>query len=157
MKLLRYGPAGSEKPGMLDDQGRVRDLSAHVADIADEVLTPEGLARLAALDRHDAAGGEAAALADAVDLVEDRHRGVAAEQEVGVQRVRRPARRYGAARRHQRLRHHLPAEDPGPAHPRAHAPEQVLLQALQVEDVEKLCDDVGHAAGGAFGGAVSYR
>ena len=50
MKLLRYGPAGSEKPGMLDDQGRVRDLSAHVADIADEVLTPEGLARLAALN-----------------------------------------------------------------------------------------------------------
>ena len=53
MKLLRYGPAGSEKPGMLDDQGRVRDLSAHVADIADEVLTPEGLARLAALDPAD--------------------------------------------------------------------------------------------------------
>ena len=50
MKLLRYGPAGQEKPGMLDDQGRVRDLSSHVADIADEVLTPEGLARLAALD-----------------------------------------------------------------------------------------------------------
>ena len=53
MKLLRYGPAGSEKPGMLDDQGRVRDLSSHVADIADEVLTPEGLARLAALDPAD--------------------------------------------------------------------------------------------------------
>ena len=53
MKLLRYGPAGSEKPGMLDDQGRVRDLSAHVADIADEVLTPEGLARLAALNPAD--------------------------------------------------------------------------------------------------------
>lgn len=50
MKLLRYGPAGREKPGMLDDQGQVRDLSAHVADIADEVLTPQGLARLRALD-----------------------------------------------------------------------------------------------------------
>lgn len=50
MKLLRYGPAGAEKPGMLDDQGRVRDLSGHVADIADDVLLPEGLARLAALD-----------------------------------------------------------------------------------------------------------
>ena len=50
MKLLRYGPAGLEKPGMLDDQGRVRDLSGHVADIADDALTPEGLARLAALD-----------------------------------------------------------------------------------------------------------
>lgn len=50
MKLLRYGPAGSEKPGLLDDQGRVRDLSAHVSDIAGEVLLPEGLAGLAALD-----------------------------------------------------------------------------------------------------------
>ena len=50
MKLLRYGPAGAEKPGMLDGQGRVRDLSGHVADIADQALTPKGLARLDALD-----------------------------------------------------------------------------------------------------------
>jgi len=50
MKLLRYGPAGSEKPGLLDGEGRVRDLSGHVADIAGAVLEPEGLARLAALD-----------------------------------------------------------------------------------------------------------
>ena len=53
MKLLRYGPAGAEKPGLLDDQGRVRDLSAHVADIAGDVLTPAGLARLAALNPTD--------------------------------------------------------------------------------------------------------
>ncbi len=50
MKLLRYGPEGQEKPGLLDDQGQIRDLSGHVADIADDVLTPEGLAQLAALD-----------------------------------------------------------------------------------------------------------
>ena len=50
MKLLRYGPQGQEKPGLLDDQGQIRDLSDHVADIADDVLTPEGLAQLAALD-----------------------------------------------------------------------------------------------------------
>ena len=50
MKLLRYGLAGQEKPGLLDDQGRIRDLSGHVADISDDALTPEGLARLAALD-----------------------------------------------------------------------------------------------------------
>ena len=50
MKLLRYGPAGSEKPGLLDAEGRVRDLSGHVADIANDALLPEGLARLAALD-----------------------------------------------------------------------------------------------------------
>ena len=50
MKLLRYGPEGQEKPGLLDADGRIRDLSGHVADIADDVLTPEGLAQLAALD-----------------------------------------------------------------------------------------------------------
>lgn len=31
MKLLRYGPEGQEKPGLLDDQGRIRDLSGHVS------------------------------------------------------------------------------------------------------------------------------
>ena len=50
MKLLRYGPQGQEKPGLLDAQGRVRDLSAVVPDIAGDVLTPEGLARIAQLD-----------------------------------------------------------------------------------------------------------
>ena len=50
MKLLRYGPPGQEKPGLLDAEGRIRDLSAHVADIAGDALSPEGLARLAALD-----------------------------------------------------------------------------------------------------------
>ena len=50
MKLLRYGPVGQEKPGLLDAQGRIRDLSAHVPDLSGDVLLPEGLARLAALD-----------------------------------------------------------------------------------------------------------
>ena len=50
MKLLRYGAPGHEKPGLLDRSGRVRDLSAHVADIAGDALAPETLARLRALD-----------------------------------------------------------------------------------------------------------
>lgn len=50
MKLVRYGLPGNEKPGLLDAQGRLRDLSAHVADIAGATLTPAGLQRLAALD-----------------------------------------------------------------------------------------------------------
>ncbi|MEL7300560.1 MAG: fumarylacetoacetate hydrolase family protein [Pseudomonadota bacterium] len=50
MKLLRYGAAGAEKPGLLDHDGRVRDLSAHVSDIAGDALTPEGLAAIAKLD-----------------------------------------------------------------------------------------------------------
>jgi ureidoglycolate lyase len=50
MKLLRYGPAGAEKPGLLDAGGALRDLSGVVADIAGEVLSPAGLAQLASLD-----------------------------------------------------------------------------------------------------------
>ena len=50
MKLLRYGPIGAEKPGLLDGEGVVRDLSGHVADIAGEVLSPQGLDRLRGLD-----------------------------------------------------------------------------------------------------------
>jgi 2-keto-4-pentenoate hydratase/2-oxohepta-3-ene-1,7-dioic acid hydratase in catechol pathway len=50
MKLLRYGPRGGERPGMLDDNGRVRDLSAHVPDIGGPALHPEQLGRLKALN-----------------------------------------------------------------------------------------------------------
>lgn len=50
MKLLRFGAAGQERPGVLDAESRIRDLSAHVDDIAGEVLTAEGLARVRALD-----------------------------------------------------------------------------------------------------------
>ncbi len=50
MKLLRYGPKGQEKPGCLDAEGRVRDLSDHVPDIAGAALLPDAIARLKALD-----------------------------------------------------------------------------------------------------------
>jgi 2-keto-4-pentenoate hydratase/2-oxohepta-3-ene-1,7-dioic acid hydratase in catechol pathway len=50
MKLLRYGERGREKPGILDLQGEIRDLSGIVDDLGGEVLEPEGLGRLAELD-----------------------------------------------------------------------------------------------------------
>ncbi|MFV3126033.1 fumarylacetoacetate hydrolase family protein [Niveispirillum sp. KHB5.9] len=50
MKLLRYGPKGQEKPGLLDADGIIRDLSAHINDITPDVLTPAGLAQIAAID-----------------------------------------------------------------------------------------------------------
>src|SRR6202035_1422751 len=50
MKLLRYGPPRSEKPGLLDSKGVIRDLSAHIPDISPETVTPKGLARIAALN-----------------------------------------------------------------------------------------------------------
>ena len=50
MKLLRWGEAGAEKPGMLDGAGTMRDLSSVVGDIAGDVLSDKGLAGLRALD-----------------------------------------------------------------------------------------------------------
>jgi 2-keto-4-pentenoate hydratase/2-oxohepta-3-ene-1,7-dioic acid hydratase in catechol pathway len=50
MKLLRYGPKGQEKPGLVDASGAIRDLSGAVDDIAGEALTPAGLARLGGID-----------------------------------------------------------------------------------------------------------
>jgi ureidoglycolate lyase len=46
MKLVRYGPAGAEKPGLVDTNGRLRDLSGIVDDVAGETLTPAGLEKL---------------------------------------------------------------------------------------------------------------
>ncbi|WP_454760493.1 fumarylacetoacetate hydrolase family protein [Caulobacter segnis] len=50
MKLLRYGPKGAEKPGLLDSEGKIRDLSGHVADITGAQLSPASLKALAAID-----------------------------------------------------------------------------------------------------------
>jgi len=50
MKLLRFGPSGQEKPGVIDADGRIRDLSGVVADIDGAALSDDSLARLRALD-----------------------------------------------------------------------------------------------------------
>ena len=48
MKLVRYGRAGAERPGLIDPDGRLRDLSSVVPDITPEALSPAGLRRLRA-------------------------------------------------------------------------------------------------------------
>ncbi len=50
MKLVRYGAAGAEKPGLVDRNGAIRDLSAHVSDIAGAAIDPQALETLAAVD-----------------------------------------------------------------------------------------------------------
>ena len=50
MKLVRYGPAGKEKPGLIDADGKLRDLSRKVKDIDADTLAPAKLAKLAKLD-----------------------------------------------------------------------------------------------------------
>jgi 2,4-diketo-3-deoxy-L-fuconate hydrolase len=47
VKLVRYGAQGKEKPGLVDPEGKIRDLSGIVPDIAGEVLTKKGLAKIA--------------------------------------------------------------------------------------------------------------
>ena len=50
MKLLRYGAPGQEKPGLLDRDGKIRDLSQSVRDIDGETISPAALARLRGID-----------------------------------------------------------------------------------------------------------
>jgi 2-keto-4-pentenoate hydratase/2-oxohepta-3-ene-1,7-dioic acid hydratase in catechol pathway len=50
MKLVRYGPKGSERPGLIDADGAIRELSEHVDDISGSALSPRLLATLAKLD-----------------------------------------------------------------------------------------------------------
>ncbi|MEL4374548.1 fumarylacetoacetate hydrolase family protein [Brucella cytisi] len=50
MKFLRYGETGQEKPGLLDADGDIRDLSAHVGDLSGAALSPDALAKLGAID-----------------------------------------------------------------------------------------------------------
>ena len=50
MKLVRFGAPGREKPGIIDDKGRIRDLSKVVPDIAGETLSPKGLNKIRKTD-----------------------------------------------------------------------------------------------------------
>jgi 2-keto-4-pentenoate hydratase/2-oxohepta-3-ene-1,7-dioic acid hydratase in catechol pathway len=50
MKLVRFGPTGAEKPGLLDAAGQLRDLSGHIADITGATLDDASIAKLRALD-----------------------------------------------------------------------------------------------------------
>src|SRR5665809_65154 len=89
--------------------------------------------RLSVLDGHHTAGGEAAAVADTVDLVDDRHRGVAGTQEIGMQRMREAALDR-ANSSDQRLPDHLPAEHPvSYTHLRAHETKANLVCRLLLE------------------------
>lgn len=50
MKLVRFGKAGNERPGLVDGDGKIRDLSGHVSDLTGETLSPASLAKLRAID-----------------------------------------------------------------------------------------------------------
>lgn len=50
MKLVRYGETGKEKPGLIDGDGQLRDLSEQIGDLAGDAFSPASLKKLAALD-----------------------------------------------------------------------------------------------------------
>jgi 2-keto-4-pentenoate hydratase/2-oxohepta-3-ene-1,7-dioic acid hydratase in catechol pathway len=50
LKLVRYGEAGGEKPGLIDSDGNIRDLSGHIADVGGKHIDPKALKELAAVD-----------------------------------------------------------------------------------------------------------
>ncbi len=107
---------------------------------------------MAVLARGDAAGGEALAVADRVDVVDDRHLGVARQDEIGVHGMRRAR---GVDRAHggdQRLPDHLAAEHALPAGLRRAAAEQVHVERLEIENGEQILDGGGHGrdSGGAL-------
>ena len=108
------------------------------------------------LNAGDAPRGEAAAVAHALDVVDNRPRGVARQQEVAVQRVGDPLRRHSAYGGHQRLAQHLPAKDALPAVLRAAAAKQVLLQRLQVQNGQKIVERAAGLGVGRFGGLARH-
>ena len=79
MKLVRYGQPGKEKPGLIDAQGRLRDLSGVVADITPDQLSDKALARLAKLktDRLPLVRGTPLADADVEGVLAGYVRGIA--------------------------------------------------------------------------------
>jgi hypothetical protein len=99
--------------------------------------------RLAVLDRLDAARGEAAAIADALDIIDDRDFRIAGEQKIAMERMGRPTL-DGAACSDKRLPDDLPAEDTLPADLRTAATEEVLFEDFEIENSEKVLDGGGH-------------
>ena len=100
--------------------------------------------RPAVLDRDDAPRHEAAPVANAIDVEDDRRLGVAGTQEVGVERVHGYLRVDRPAGGDERLREHLPTEHARPTLFEAHAAEQVHLEAFEVEHVDKIVQGSTH-------------
>src|SRR5690606_31214030 len=90
------------------------------------------------LDGQYVPGAEAAAVAGAVDLIDDGRMGIAGAQKVGVQRMRLPFRVNGPGGGHQALPEHLAAEQLAEAEVVADAAEDVLFDLLQLEQLQKL-------------------
>jgi hypothetical protein len=107
---------------------------------------------MAVLDRNHAPRGEAAAVANAIHFIDDRYFRIAADQEVGVQRMRRPRRDVvdGAACRHQRLTEHLTPEHALPARLRGAPAKQIHFERFKVENPDQILNGGSHGVSGGW-------
>jgi hypothetical protein len=92
------------------------------------------------LDRHDAPGRKAAAISNAVDLIDNGNLGIPGQQEISMKRMRWPLRNRldSTARGNQRLANHLTAEHTLPADLRRAASKQIYLDRLKIKDGEQI-------------------
>ena len=104
--------------------------------------------RVAVLNRGDPPGRIALAVAQPLNLVNDRNLRIPRQNEIAVQRMRQPSFNR-AASRHHRLSDHLTAEHPLPARLRAVAAEHVHLDRFEIEDRNEVDQSFGHSS--AFG------
>ncbi len=105
---------------------------------------------VAVLDRGHAPGRIALAVAQSLDLVDDRNLRIARQDEITMQRMRQAAL-DGAACRHHRLADHLPAEHPLPARLRAGTAKQVHLERFDIENGNQVDQAFGHRCAFNFG------
>ncbi|CAB4697766.1 unannotated protein [freshwater metagenome] len=103
--------------------------------------------RAPVLTRQDPSGGERASVPQRLDVVDDRHRGVARLQEVGVQRVHGVRRVHRPVGGDQRLRRDLTAEDPRQHRRQLDAPEEVVVDRLQIQQGHQLVGVAWHLRG----------
>ena len=109
--------------------------------------------RPALLDGHDPAGGEALAVPDAIDVVNDRLIDISGPEKIGMQAVGPALRRHGLVGGRQRLPQHLSAVDVAEAQILALAAKDVLLDLLQLQQLQQFFQNVAFNAGihhGAF-------
>src|SRR5262245_24126676 len=92
------------------------------------------------LDRHDPSRGKAAAVPNAVDFVDDGHLGVAGQQKITMERMRRPLRNLvdRAASGNQRLANHLAAKNALPADLRRTASKQIYLYRFKIKNGKQI-------------------
>ena len=137
---VRTGPLllGGERLGRRRLGHRVLVLEARLVDLEGRREVED---RLAALDGDDAPRRERAAVADAVDVVDDRLSHVAGAKEVGVERVHVALGRDRLHRGGERLTEHLAAEHRSPPEVLALAAEEVLLDSLEGEELDELVED----------------